>query len=230
MLGNRFQKTDLLDTIKGKTILSFEVANATVAGLLQFAFLDYFLGAEALPSAAAQEGPARQRVWGALSLETVRIFLGLHNSACRPPPGLLEAPRAGRSDRVRRALSWCDAVPLSPSSRGSFSRPDPRGTMTYPHFLGNASFLAQGFPRVPSLTSTSHSRFREVERLHGERQSLDQKHKRAKKHRKHAVLLGGLEQLQEALWKGSGQPPALLSLPPGARVCSWSAEEASPAR
>lgn len=78
----------------------------------------------------------------------------------------------------------------------------------------------RGVPPLPILASTSPW-VSVREHLHRERQSSDWKQERAKKHRKHVVLLGGLKQLQEGpLETALCQLPKCCSHGPLVHVCA----------
>lgn len=105
-------------------------------------------------------------------------------------------------------MRWWNSVTIS--QQPLFLQPlQPKGTMKDQHFLRITAFLPS-----PSWASVR-------EHLHRRRQSSDWKQERAKKHRKHVVLLGGLTQLQEGpVEKALRQPAKCFSRCPLVHVCA----------
>lgn len=213
---------DISDTIKGKTVLSFEVIN-TICSRIPSVCISEFVPGKARPL-----GPA----WcGACCLERKKRLgqgsgvhcplHGTHSSwsipLSMPPPYWVTAGwpfRQGVGGPQRAELRECLR------SHCFFSLPNQRGAMNDQHSLRITPFPVNGVPPLPILASPSHW-VSVREHLHRERQSSDWKEDRAKKHRKHVVLLGGLTQLQEGpLETALGQLPKCCSRCPLVHVCA----------
>lgn len=153
---------DIFDSIKGKTLLSFEVINTICSRILSVCISQLFPDNARLrvpkwcllPS--KEESNGTLWAWGLLSSKCYTFFLGHKTKNASQLLDYCQLHGAGHSDTEGQ---WNCVTQSSSSSDCSFSLPNQKGRMNYPHFLRNPNFPAHCLPLLPILTWTSHAGF-----------------------------------------------------------------------